>query len=433
MTLQPHRSLNRHIICVWALSVALVGGMGGWAASTALSNAVVGQGTVIIDQNVKKVQHLTGGIVSELMAREGAHVLAGDLLLRLDSASVKANLAIIDSNLAQLYVRRARLQAERIGATEFSTDDIAEDGVDVTANKNLIDGEVQLFDARRSSLVGMRKQLEERKAQLAEEIQGETLQLGSIDQATQLVDQEYDAARKLYDQKIVTMQRVNSLKRQRVELDGNRGERLSSRAQAEGKIAEINLQILQLDEDRRTENSKDLTDIEAKISEMQERRVAALDQLNRLELRAPMSGRIYQLTVHTVGGVINPGEVLMLLAPDQRDLTIEAKIATRDIDQLTPGQKVDIRFSAFDQRTTPEVKGDVVSISPDVVTEQRSGAEYYPVRVKPEPASLEKLAPNMTLYPGMPAEVFIKVADRSVISYMTKPLMDQISHTFREQ
>ncbi len=165
---------------------------------------------------------------------------------------------------------------------------------------------------------------------------------------------------------------------------------------------------------------------------MQERRIAAVDQLNRLELRAPMSGRIYQLAVHTVGGVVNPGEVLMLLAPDQRDLTIEAKIATRDIDQLTLGQKVDIRFSAFDQRTTPEVQGDVVSISPDVATEQRSGAEYYPVRIKPEPASLGNLT-NMTLYPGMPAEVFIKVADRSVISCMTKPLMDQISHTFREQ
>ncbi len=432
MMKHPQHSLNRHIVSVWALSVALIGGMGGWAASAVLSNAVVGPGTVIIDQNVKKVQHLTGGIVSELVAREGAHVQAGDVLLRLDSASVRANLAIIDSNLAQLYVRRARLQAERVGATGFSADDIAVKGVDLTASRNLIDGEVQLFNARQSSLIGMRKQLEERKSQLAEEIQGETLQLASNDEAARLVDQEYDAARKLYDQQIVTMQRVNSLKRQRVELDGNRGERLASRAQAEGKIAEINLQILQLDEDRRTENSKDLTDIEAKISETQERRIAAVDQLNRLELRAPMSGRIYQLTVHTVGGVINPGEVLMLLAPDQRDLTIEAKIATRDIDQLTLGQKVDIRFSAFDQRTTPEVKGDVVSISPDVVTEQRSGVDYYPVRIKPEPKSLQKLT-GIALYPGMPAEVFIKVADRTVISYMTKPFMDQISHTFREQ
>ncbi|QWW69493.1 HlyD family type I secretion periplasmic adaptor subunit [Rhizobium sp. WYJ-E13] len=432
MMKKSQHSLNRHILSVWVLSVALVGGMGGWAASTSLSNAVVGHGTVIIDQNVKKIQHLTGGIVSELMAMEGGHVQAGDVLLRLDSTSVKANLAIIDSNLAQLYVRRARLQAERIGATEFSADDIPANELDIDVSKNLIDGEVQLFNARRSSLVGMRKQLEERKAQLAEEIQGDTLQLASIDEATKLVDQEYDAAAKLYNQKIVTMQKVNGLKRQRVELDGNRGERLSSRAQAEGKIAEINLQILQLDEDRRTENSKDLTDVEAKTAEMQERRIAAVDQMNRLELRAPMSGRIYQLTVHTVGGVVNPGEVLMLLAPDQRDLTLEAKIATRDIDQLTLGQKVDIRFSAFDQKTTPEVQGDVVSISPDVVTEQRSGTDYYPVRIKPEPASLQKLS-NMKLYPGMPAEVFIKVADRSVLSYMTKPLMDQISHTFREE
>lgn len=432
MSMRSQHSLNRHVLSVWVLSIALVGGMGGWAASTALSNAVIGQGTVIIDQNVKKIQHLTGGIVSELMTREGAHVQAGDVLLRLDSTSVKANLAIIDGSLAQLYVRRARLQAERLGATEFSASEITASGIDTAASGNLIDGEIQLFNARRSSLVGMRKQLEERKTQLTEEIRGDTLQLASTDEATKLIDQEYDAAAKLYDKQLVTMQRVNGLKRQRVELDGNRGERLSSRAQAEGKIAEINLQILQLDEDRRTENSKDLTDVEAKITEMQERRIATVDQLNRLELRAPMNGRIYQLAVHTVGGVVNPGEVLMLLAPDQRDLTIEAKIATRDIDQLTLGQKVDIRFSAFDQRTTPEVKGDLVSISPDVVTEQRSGVDYYPVRIKPEPASLQKLT-GIALYPGMPAEVFIKIADRSVISYMTKPLMDQISHTFREQ
>ncbi|MDC9836327.1 HlyD family type I secretion periplasmic adaptor subunit [Rhizobium binxianense] len=432
MSMRSQHSLNRHVLSVWVLSIALVGGVGGWAASTALSNAVIGQGTVIIDQNVKKIQHLTGGIVSELMTREGAHVQAGDVLLRLDSTSVKANLAIIDGSLAQLYVRRARLQAERLGATEFSASEITASGIDTAASGNLIDGEIQLFNARRSSLVGMRKQLEERKTQLTEEIRGDTLQLASTDEATKLIDQEYDAAAKLYDKQLVTMQRVNGLKRQRVELDGNRGERLSSRAQAEGKIAEINLQILQLDEDRRTENSKDLTDVEAKITEMQERRIATVDQLNRLELRAPMNGRIYQLAVHTVGGVVNPGEVLMLLAPDQRDLTIEAKIATRDIDQLTLGQKVDIRFSAFDQRTTPEVKGDLVSISPDVVTEQRSGVDYYPVRIKPEPASLQKLT-GIALYPGMPAEVFIKIADRSVISYMTKPLMDQISHTFREQ
>ena len=425
-------SLRRHMMFVGVLGVALVGGVGGWAATTTLSNAVVGEGTVIIDDNVKKVQHLTGGIVSELLVKEGTHAKAGDVLLRLDGTALKANLGIMNSTLAQLHARRARLQAERAGVTSLTIDDIAASGVDVKTSKLLVEGELQLFETRRSALAGMRKQLEERKGQLAEEIDGHTIQLKAIEEATKLIDEEYQAINSLYEKQIVTMQRVNNLKRQRVELDGNRGQRMAARAQAQGRINEINLQILQLDEDRRSENAKDLTEVEANVAEMEERRVAILDQLKRLDVRAPMDGRIYQLAVHTVGGVVNPGEALMLLAPDTRSLTVEAKIATRNIDQITPGQKVDVRFSAFDQRTTPEVEGEVVSISPDIVVEQRSGISFYPVRVKPSPESLAKLK-NLALYPGMPAEVFIKVADRSVVSYFMKPLTDQISHTFREE
>jgi membrane fusion protein len=426
------RSLRSHMIFVSVLGLALVVGVGGWAATTTLSNAVVGEGTVIIDDNVKKVQHLTGGIVSELLVKEGQHVKAGDVLLQLDGTSLRANLGIINSTLAQLYARRTRLQAERAGKETLTVNDIAASGVDVKVNKLLVDGELQLFETRRAALAGMKKQLEERKGQLAQEIEGHTIQLKATEDATALINEEYDAISSLYKKQIVTMQRVNSLKRQRVELDGNRGQRLAARAQAEGRISEINLQILQLDEDRRSENAKDLTELEANAAEMEERRVAILDQLKRLDLRAPMDGRIYQLTVHTVGGVVNPGEALMLLAPDTRSLTVEAKIASRNIDQVTPGQKVDVRFSAFDQRTTPEVEGEVVSISPDIIVDQRTGVSFYPVRVKPSPQSLAGLK-NLSLYPGMPAEVFIKVADRTVVSYFMKPLSDQISHTFREE
>lgn len=431
-TLPSQRSLRRHITFVSVMGIALVGGLGGWAAFAKLSNAVVGEGTVIIDDNAKKVQHLTGGIVSELFVKEGQHVKAGDVLLRLDGTSLNANLGIISSTLAQLYARRARIQAERAGEDSFSIDDLAKLGIDINVNRNLVDGEIQLFKNRRSSLAGMKKQLEERKGQLAEEISGNTLQIKAIEDSIVLIDEEYKAINSLYAQQLVTMQRVNALKRQRVELDGDRGERIAARAQAEGKINEINLQILQLDEDRGTENSKDLTEVEANVAEMEERRVAVLDQLKRLELRAPLDGRVYQLTVHTVGGVANAGEALMLLAPDTRDLTVEAKIAGRNIDQVYPGQSVNVRFSAFDQRTTPEIEGQVISVSPDIVTDQRSGVSYYPVRIKPDVESLAKL-PNMPLYPGMPAEVFIKVADRSVISYFAKPLTDQMTHTFREE
>lgn len=429
---ESQRSLRRHSVMVVAMAILLVGNIGGWAATTTLSNAVVGEATVVIDDNVKKIQHLVGGIVSEISVSEGSHVNAGDVLLRLDGTSVKANLGIINSNLAQLYVRRSRLEAERLGQPSFSMDELEAKGVDLGGNKLLIDGEMQLFKTRQSSMVGRKKQLEEKMAQLDEEIKGDTIQLQAIDDATSLVNEELAATEELYEKKLVTMQKINSLKRQKADLDGSRGSRVAYRAQAEGKIAEIKLQVLQLDADQSAENSKDLTDVEGNIAEMEERRIAALDQLQRLDLKAPLSGRIYQLSVHTVGGVVTPGETLMLLAPDNRALTVEAKIATRNIDQVHVDQDVDIRFTAFDQRSTPEVQGKVLSVSPDAITEERTGAKYYPVRIRPEPESLAKLQ-GMKLYPGMPAEIFIKVADRSVISYLTKPLTDQMKHTFREE
>ena len=247
-----------------------------------------------------------------------------------------------------------------------------------------------------------------------------------------LIDEEHTAISSLYEKQLVTMQRVNTLKRQRAELDGNRGRMIATRAQAHGRINEINLQILQLDEDRQTENARDLTDVEAKIAESEERRIAIQDQLDRLDVRAPLDGYIYQLALHTVGGVANPGEALMLLSPETRSLTVEAKVALRSIDQLSVGQSVDIRFSAFDQKTTPEVQGKISSISPDSVVDQRSGAASYIVRIAPDAGDIARLQ-GLSLYPGMPAEVFIKVADRSVISYLTKPMMDQINHTFRDE
>ncbi len=429
---ESQRSLRRHSVMVVAMAILLVGNIGGWAATTTLSNAVVGEATVVIDDNVKKIQHLVGGIVSEISVSEGSHVNAGEVLLKLDGTSVKANLGIINSNLAQLYVRRSRLEAERLGQPSFSMDELEAKGVDLEANKLLIDGEMQLFKTRQSSMVGRKKQLEEKMAQLDEEIKGDTIQLQAIDDATTLVNEELAATEELYEKKLVTMQKINSLKRQKADLDGSRGSRVAYRAQAEGKIAEIKLQVLQLDADQSAENSKDLTDVEGNIAEMEERRIAALDQLQRLDLKAPLSGRIYQLSVHTLGGVVTPGETLMLLAPDNRALTVEAKIATRNIDQVHVDQDVDIRFTAFDQRSTPEVQGKVLSVSPDAITEERTGAKYYPVRIRPEPESLAKLQ-GMKLYPGMPAEIFIKVADRSVISYLTKPLTDQMKHTFREE
>jgi membrane fusion protein len=424
-------SLRRYVTLFAALAMVLIASVGGWATTTKLSNAVIGDAVVIINDNVKSIQHFTGGTVSELFVREGDHVDAGSILVRLDGTSLRATLSVLDTSFAQLAVRRLRLEAEVRGLSALDTSLIAED-VDIQSRQAIIEGEQRLFLSRMSSLAGMKSQLEERKLQLRQEIDGNSLQITAIDDATRLIDEEHSAINALYEKQLVTMQRVNALKRQKVELVGNRGERIAARAQAEGRIAELNLQILQLDEDRRSENARDLTEIEGRIAEIRERRLETLDQLQKLDLRAPVSGRIYQLAIHTVGGVANPREPLMLLSPDDQDLTVEAKIAPRDIDQLMPGQAVQIRFSAFDQRTTPQIDGAVIALSPDVVVDQKSGRTYYPVRVRPSRAALERLN-QLALYPGMPAEVFITIADRSVISYFSKPLTDQMAHMFRQE
>ncbi len=428
-----HRSLGRHITAVTALGIALVFGVGGWAMTTELSSAIVASGTVVVENNVKKIQHLTGGIVEDVLVKEGDAVKAGQILIKLDGTTVRANLSIVQNTLAQLYARRARLLAEQLGSEDFTIPEDLSQLISGTSTPGevLEQSERKLFISRKNALVGMKSQLASRKSQLVDETKGLTVQLTGIEDALKLIGEELAGLDKLYGKGLVSMQRLTELKRDRAQLEGDRGARIASRAQAAGKSSEIDLQILQLDEDRRTENATELTDVEGKIAEYEDRRVAAMDQLKRIDIRAPLDGRIYQLAVHSVNGVINPGEVLMLVVPGSDGLTVEAKIATHDIDQIRVGQSVEVRFSAFNQRTTPIVEAEVVTVAPDLVTDQRTGMTYYPLRIKPKAESLKGLK-GLTLYPGMPAEVFIKIADRTVISYLAKPLTEQIQHTFRE-
>jgi len=429
--LNSRRSLSRHIIVVSALALALVAGVGGWAATTELSSAVIASGVVVVDESVKKVQHLTGGIVGELLVKEGDSVQAGQALVRLDGTTVRANLSIVESTLAQLYSRRARLQAEQVGMETFEVDEDLTKFVSPPGAAKLMTGENRLFASRRAALINMKQQLSSQKAQLADEVEGLTVQLKAIEEALKLIVEELAGVDSLYGQGLVSIQRVTNLKRQRAELEGERGKLIAARAQANGKSSELDLQASQLDEDRRTEVARELADVEAKLSEYEERHAAASDQLRRLDITAPLSGRVYQLVVHTVNGVVNPGETLMLVVPESSELTVEARVAPHDIDQIRVGQPVEIRFSAFNQRTTPEVEADIVTVAPDLVTDQRTGANFYSLRIRPKPDSLAKLR-TLSLYPGMPAEVFIKTANRTVMSYLTKPLTDQMRHAFRE-
>ncbi|WP_312363405.1 HlyD family type I secretion periplasmic adaptor subunit [Ensifer sp.] len=419
------RALQFHSVAIYGLALALVGGVAGWAYTTELSNAVVASGLVAVEGSTKSVQHLSGGIIKEILVSEGQEVRATQVLLRLDDTVTRSTFEVTENSLAHLYARRVRLSAESSGETVLKFDSL----LDRIGSQEIVKNERQLFVRRMASLRGMKEQLGARKAQLSDESEGLTVQLRAIDDALALIADELVGVEALYRGGLTPIQRVTALKRQRADLEGDRGQKLAARAQVRGKSDEIDLQILQLDEDRRLEVSKELSEIEIKIVELEERRTAIMDQLLRLDIVSPVAGRVHQLGVHTVNGVINAGETLMKIVPRAGHLELEVKLAPKDIDQVQVGQLVDIRFTAFNQRTTPEVTGHIRTVAPDLVTDRTTGISYYPVKVTLQDSVAQ--SDQLALSPGMPAEVFIKVSNRTVLSYLTKPFADQLQRTFR--
>ncbi len=425
-------SIIRHSTAVVVLGLGLLVGMGGWAAFAKLAGAVVATGRVVVEGNSKKIQHLSGGIVSEINVVEGDRVAAGQVLLRLSATVVQANLSIVENTLAQLYARRARLRAEIAEAPSFT---VTEDLAALTgkkAAKTFIDSEQNLFNSRRNALIGMKKQLATRKDQLADEARGLDVQVEATENELAIVKEDVSKTDELLKKGLVTLQRLNLLKRQLSNLEGQQGQYMASRAQTVGKLSELDLQLLQLDEDRKSEVTKDLTSIEATVAEYEERLAATRDQLDRLDIRSPIAGRIYQLSVHNINGVIQPGEVLMLVVPDKDELAIEANITPRDIDQIYVGQPVTVRFTAFNQSTTPDLSAQVAVVAPDLQTDSRTGTSYYVLRIRPNKADMGHI-PGGKLYPGMPAEVFVQTSERSVLSYFVKPFQDRLRKTFVQE
>ena len=426
------RSIRSHLLGGLAVVALLAGGVGGLAATTELSGAVIAPGSLVVDSNVKKVQHPTGGVVGELRARDGDKVKAGDIVVRLDETITQANLAIVVKSLNELQSRLARLEAERdnVDTILFPAELLAR--ADDPELARSMTGERNLFEFRKSARAGQKAQLRERIAQLKEEIQGLTGQVAAKKRETELIGQELEGVRDLWRKNLVQIQRVTALERDAARLEGERGQLIASTAQAKGKISEIELQILQIDQDLRSEVAKDLREVQGKIAELVERKVAAEDQLKRIDIRAPQNGMVHQSTVHTVGGVITPGEAIMLIVPEADALTVEAKLAPQDIDQVRVGQTAALRFSAFSQRTTPELDGVVSRVSADLTTDQRTGAAYYVVRITLSDSEIARLE-GLRLVPGMPVEAFIRTGERTVLSYVMKPFTDQITRSFRSR
>ena len=426
------RSLRHHLLAVGVMALVLVFGLGGWAATTEFSGAVIAQGQLVVDSNVKKVQHPTGGVVGELRVRDGDQVHAGDVLLRLDDVQTRANLGIVTKQLDEYTARQAREEAERDGADtiDFPAQLLARRADPDVAKA--VNGERRQFEVRRAAREGQRSQLNERITQLHEDITGYDAQIKSKADQIEWITKELDGVNELWNKNLVPYTRVTALEREKARLDGERGQTIATIAQAKGKITETELQILQIDQDMRSEVGKDLADIRAKTAELVERKVAAEDQLRRVDIRAPQDGMVHQLNVHTVGGVIAQGEQIMLIVPESDTLDVEAKIPPQDIDQLRIGQLAVLRFSAFNQRTTPELNGEVKVIAADVTEDQKTGNRYYTIRISVPPAEVARLD-GLCLVPGMPVEAFIQTSPRTVLSYLIRPLHDQFARAFREK
>jgi HlyD family secretion protein len=429
-TLTPDRSLHRHLLAGLTTLVVLGGGMGGWAATTELSGAVVAPGLVVVDSHVKKVQHPTGGVIGEIRVREGDRVRAGDLVVRLDETITRANLAVVTKALDELAARQGRLEAERDGLDRIRVKHELALRVAQPEVRDLLWSEQSLFELRRKAREGQRAQLKSQVEQLKEQIGGLELQAQAKGDEVKLIASELKGVDELYLKNLVPITRVTALKREETRLRGEQGQLIAGVAQAKGKISETELQTLQIDQELRSEVAKELRDIQAKSAELAEKRVAAEDQLKRIDIRSPQDGIVHQLAVHTVGGVIAPGDALMLVVPQADDLAIEVRVQPQDIDQLKVGQDAVLRLSAFNQRTTPEVRGRISRIAADLTQDSKTGAAYYTARIAAEEDEMRQLN-ELKLVPGMPVEAFIRTGERTALSYLAKPLTDQMNRAFR--
>jgi HlyD family secretion protein len=436
MTTEPSTetktSIRKHLITGAVVVVVLVFGVGGWAATTEISGALIAPGSIVVDSNVKKVQHPTGGVVGEVRAKDGDRVKAGDVVVRLDETVTRANLSIVTKGLNELAARKARLEAERDGADTLT---FPADLLNRQSNPDVagsIHSERRLFELRRTARVGQKSQLGQRIGQLKEEITGLTAQQEAKSKEIKLIERELEGVRDLYAKNLIQLSRLTQLEREATRLDGERGQLIAATAQARGKISELELQIIQIDQELSSEVAKEMRDVDAKLGEFVERKVTAEDQLKRIDIRSPQDGTVFQSTVHTVGGVVAAGDAIMLIVPAADNLTVEAKVNPQDIDRLQVGQAALLRFSAFNQQTTPEIFGTVTRISADTSTDQRTGVPYYTIRIGMTPQEVAKLGDNK-LVPGMPLEAFVQTGQRTVMSYLIKPLFDQLMRAFRER
>jgi HlyD family type I secretion membrane fusion protein len=412
------------------LAVALIGGIGGWAVTVPLSGAVVSQGVVVVADSMQNIQHRDGGIISDIAVREGDFVHKGQVLLRLQDAQTQAEFSIVQAQIVELNARRARLSAERDGLAAISFP-AGYDAAQPVAFE-LAQGEQRLFSGQRASRESQKQQLDLGIEQIAKEVEGLEGQHAAKLQEVALIETEYTRTKTMVDRKLTEVTRLNAIERERARAQGELSEIVSSMARARTRISEIRLQILSVDDTSRTDAQRELASVETHFAELTERNIALKDRLSRIEVTAPVSGIVNELNVHTLGGVVAPGETLLTLVPQDSPLSVEIRLSPTSIEQIHMGQDTRLRFPAFNKRTTPELNGVIAHISPATSRDPATGEHYYQGRVEISPDQLARLG-DSHLLPGMPVEVLVTTGDRTFASYLLKPMIDQFTHAFRER
>ncbi|WP_247371214.1 HlyD family type I secretion periplasmic adaptor subunit [Bradyrhizobium sp. CW10] len=410
------------------LAIVLIGGCGGWAVHAELTGAVIAQGKVTVRKQVKLIQHRDGGIVGEILVANGDAVKAGDVLVRLDETQTKAELGVLKGQRAELEGRRARHVAERDGATAIRFDSRFEHD---PFTAEIARGEIRLFNENLAVREARRDQLSLQIAQFEEQVRGLSAQQEANASERKMVREDLERLTPLYNKGFIEIGKIRTMERDLVKIDGLKGEIDANIARVKGQISESRIKIIEFNQQARTDGQRDLREVDGKLAELQERIVASLDRLSRMVIRSPISGTVNELAVNSVNGVITPKETLMSIVPENADLVVEAKLSPTDIDQAATGQPARLRFSSFNQRTTPEVAGTVETIGAAATLDQASGQTYYLSTIAI--AGGQRQVAGKPIVPGMPVEVFLTTGDRTALSYLIKPFTDQMMKSFREE
>lgn len=424
---------RRQVVIGYICLLVLVGGLGGWSFFTPISGAIVVPGRFEVDQNRQVVQHQTGGVVAKILTDEGEQVEAGEILIQLDRVNLRSQLSIAEGQLHELMARRARLEAERDGTNTINFDQaIVTIGTQNADVAELISGQTNLFHARRNSIAQEIEQLGKRSGQIASQIVGFTAQEESLGEQLELIEQELTNQKSLLDRGLAQATTVLNLQREVARLNGDLGKLAASKAQAEGRITEIDIERLKLAARTREDAITRLRDLRYRELELTEQRSALKGELDRMDIRAPVSGIVYGMQVRTPRSVVRAAQPLMYLVPQDRPLVVVARVDLIHIDQLDLGQQVTLRLSALDQHNTPELYGEVVQISADAFEDEVTGQSYYRAEIILNEGEMAKLPEHSTLIPGMPVEAFIRTGDRTPITYLVSPLADYFTRAFRE-